>query len=175
MMRINLDLPVSEYQYKILVAELGKSPKYLNRRSHFGRLLLSNFREDKKISKAKLGKNMMYYSVNIPCVWVEQYGLKFLSDESLKEFLETMEDIFMAKLFCYVDGIVDFKKQYNDKLAAKVDVKTQSKLETKAPDKLVAKMREAMLYYLQKFDITEENVKIETIIKAYQRYQMKMD
>ncbi len=155
-MLFSLKIPVSDYQYKLLTHMLGASPYKCNFRNSLGKMISSVFMhgdDDKKISIHKPGDKL--YEINIPSSWLVRYGVCYISEKSIHDFIEMQDRLFKKELYQYINGVIDFKQRYNK--ANKTE--------------LVAKMKEVALTYLEKNGFTEDDVNFETIKKGYQRYR----
>ncbi len=158
-MLFSIKIPVSDKQYKLLTAIIGPAPFNVNQRNYFGRIILANFRNN-NIKQWRHKYNGLYYEVNVPHLWVQRYGVCFVSDKSVEDFLEHVEKEFRHRMFSYIDGVLDFKERYN--LAS-----------VNKNKKVVAKMKEAALEYLYKNGLNEEYMTFDNIKKSYQRYLIR--
>jgi hypothetical protein len=95
------------------------------------------------------------YEIEIPSTWVLKYGIVYISENSISDFIEMQDKLFKKELYQYINGVLDFKQRHNKNNKTEV----------------VAKMKEVALVYLEKNGFTEEDVKFETIKKGYQRYK----
>ena len=133
---------------------LGCAPYKANYKNAFGKLILASYNKKSTCSKKKVKADQKYYEVLIPSSWVERHGATFLSEESIKDFIEHIDHRFKRELYCYIDGVIDFKNNYN----------------ATNKEKIVAKMKDASLLFLQKNGFNEDTLKFETIKKGYQRH-----
>ena len=155
-MLFSIKIPVTEKQFQLLNAVIGPPPFNAKQKNYFGRIILSNFR-DHTIKQWRHNYQGLYYEVNVPHLWVEKYGVCFVSDKSVDDFLEHVEKEFRYRMFSYIDGVLEFKERYN--LATNNSNK-----------KIVAKMKETALEYLYKNGLTEDFMTFDSMKKSYQRY-----
>lgn len=149
----SLKISVTAYQKQLLTVMLGPSPYKANYKNTFGKMIFHSY--GKGAPKAKQHFNdELFYEIEIPSSWVERHGLSFPDKESIDDFIETLDKQFKNRLYTYIEGVLDFKGQYNK--LNKV--------------KLVAKMKDAACMFLEKNGFNEDLVKFETIKKGYQRY-----
>jgi hypothetical protein len=157
-MNFSLKIPVTDYQYKLLTHMLGKSPYKCNFKNNLGKMISSVFMygdDNPKVSIHKPGDKV--FEIEIPNSWLVRYGVRYISEKSISDFIEMQDRLFKKQLYQYINGVIDFKQTYN---------KSNKTI-------LVAKMKDVALCYLEKNGFTEDDVNFETIKKGYQRYKIQ--
>lgn len=149
----SLKIGVSAYQKQLLTVMLGPSPYKANYKNTFGKMIFHSYGKGSPKAKQQFSDGL-FYEIIIPSNWVERHGLTFPDKESIDDFIETLDKQFKSRLYTYIEGVLDFKNNYNKLNKAK----------------LVAKMKDAACCFLEKNGFNEDLVKFETIKKGYQRY-----
>lgn len=149
-----LKIPVSEYEYQLLTVMLGPSPYKASYKNAIGKVILSSYHNGDKKMSTKNYNSSKYYEIQIPTSWVVRHGVTFINDQSIEDFIDTIDRTFKRELFAYIEGVLDFKENHN-------------KLNS---NKIVAKMKDAACRFLEKKGFNEDLLKFETVKKGYQRY-----
>lgn len=150
----SLKIAVSDYQFQLLSVKLGKPPYKANYKNAMGKLIMASYGDKAPVPKRKPNPDEKYFEIIIPPSWVERHGVTFPSEKAIEDFIETLDHSFKRELYAYIDGVLEFKENYN----------------RFNNDKIVAKMKDAATRFLDKYGFNEDLVKFESIKKGYQRY-----
>lgn len=154
MIQHTLKIPVSEYEFQLLTVMLGESPYKASYKNAIGKIILASYHNGEKKLTLKNNKSQLYYEIVIPTSWVVRHGVTFINDQSVEDFIDTIDRTFKRELYAYIEGVLDFKENHN---------KFNS-------NKIVAKMKDAACRFLEKKGFNEDLLKFETVKKGYQRY-----
>jgi hypothetical protein len=156
-MLFSLKIPVTDYQYQLLISQLGPTPYQADCRSYVGKLILSQYNNKAGVKRQIRYTESKIYEIDIPNRWVDRHGAFFISDESVADLIEFFDKQFKRKLYNYIESVMDFKEDFEKN--RKID--------------LVAKMKDAACRFLDKNGMNEDLMKFETIKKGYQRYKLR--
>ena len=103
-MNFSLKIPVTDYQYKLLTHMLGKSPYKCNFKNNLGKMISSVFMygdDNPKVSIHKPGDKV--FEIEIPNSWLIRYGVRYISEKSISDFIEMQDRLFKKQLYQYIN------------------------------------------------------------------------
>lgn len=149
---ISYKIPVKSYMLKILSKLTNSNPYTLSMTDPTGRMILGEMIIKWETSKSPHFGDK-YFEIIVPKSYWRDYRIKRFSESHASGFLDYHYELFISNLFAYIDS----------RLTLRQDGYTELRMSIRA----------AIVEYCDNFNITDDEIAIDTLSKSYYRKRDK--